>query len=196
MHFKLDTVRLGIYVMPIPRVSLVLPTLLCYDYLYSLYSSSVVVLCLVLIPIHPYEMLTLLFVNSSLRSVWRILGCLFQIGLRYLEQREDSMLGHLKLSLSGSPIQFLIVVDWFSDVLMGLYFILGTGRYSIWFIFHPSLNSLALTFWTTSAIHILQIDESPLDGQVFDREALEELSKEGVTLVSLLISLPETFWED
>lgn len=33
---------------------------------------------------------------------------------------------------------------------------------------------------------ILQIDESPLDGKVFDREALEELSKEGVTLVSLL----------
>lgn len=30
----------------------------------------------------------------------------------------------------------------------------------------------------------MQIDESPLDGKVFDREALEELSKEGVTLVS------------
>jgi hypothetical protein len=29
-----------------------------------------------------------------------------------------------------------------------------------------------------------QIDETPLDGKVFDREALEELSKEGVTLVS------------
>lgn len=28
-----------------------------------------------------------------------------------------------------------------------------------------------------------QIDESPLDGQGFDREGLEELSKEGVTLV-------------
>lgn len=34
--------------------------------------------------------------------------------------------------------------------------------------------------------YFLQIDESPLDGKVFDREALEELSKEGVTLVSLL----------
>lgn len=32
----------------------------------------------------------------------------------------------------------------------------------------------------------LQIDETPLDGKVFDREALEELSKEGVTLVSHL----------
>ncbi|PIN21970.1 Beta-lactamase [Handroanthus impetiginosus] len=30
-----------------------------------------------------------------------------------------------------------------------------------------------------------KIDESPLDGQVFDREALEELSKEGVTLVKV-----------
>ncbi|KDO52625.1 hypothetical protein CISIN_1g0392132mg, partial [Citrus sinensis] len=30
--------------------------------------------------------------------------------------------------------------------------------------------------------NIQQIDESPLDGKVFDREALEELSKEGVTL--------------
>lgn len=29
-----------------------------------------------------------------------------------------------------------------------------------------------------------QIDETPLDGKVFDREGLEELSKEGVTLVS------------
>jgi len=33
---------------------------------------------------------------------------------------------------------------------------------------------------------IQQIDETPLDGKVFDREALEELSKEGVTLVSHL----------
>jgi len=33
---------------------------------------------------------------------------------------------------------------------------------------------------------ILQIDESPLDGKVFDREALEALSKEGVTLVCFL----------
>ncbi|KAK6153971.1 hypothetical protein DH2020_013610 [Rehmannia glutinosa] len=30
---------------------------------------------------------------------------------------------------------------------------------------------------------VLMIDESPLDGKVFDREALEELSKEGVTLM-------------
>ena len=35
-------------------------------------------------------------------------------------------------------------------------------------------------------VYVQQIDESPLDGKVFDREALEELSKEGVTLVSLL----------
>ena len=33
-------------------------------------------------------------------------------------------------------------------------------------------------------IYVQQIDEKPLDGKVFDREALEELSKEGVTLVS------------
>jgi hypothetical protein len=33
---------------------------------------------------------------------------------------------------------------------------------------------------------IHQIDETPLDGKVFDREGLEELSKEGVTLVSHL----------
>ncbi|KAJ6820301.1 uncharacterized protein M6B38_397985 [Iris pallida] len=31
-----------------------------------------------------------------------------------------------------------------------------------------------------------KIDETPLDGKVFDREALEELSKEGVTLVGFL----------
>jgi hypothetical protein len=30
-----------------------------------------------------------------------------------------------------------------------------------------------------------KIDESPVDGKIFDRQALEELSKEGVTLVSL-----------
>ncbi|GER36295.1 ribonuclease J [Striga asiatica] len=33
-----------------------------------------------------------------------------------------------------------------------------------------------------------KIDESPLDGNVFDREALEELSKEGVTLVRSMMS--------
>jgi hypothetical protein len=30
---------------------------------------------------------------------------------------------------------------------------------------------------------LLQIDESPVDGNVFDRVALEQLQKEGVTLV-------------
>lgn len=35
-------------------------------------------------------------------------------------------------------------------------------------------------------VYVQQIDETPLDGKVFDREALEELSKEGVTLVSHL----------
>ncbi|KAG5523079.1 hypothetical protein RHGRI_035030 [Rhododendron griersonianum] len=34
-----------------------------------------------------------------------------------------------------------------------------------------------------------KIDESPLDGNIFDREALEELSKEGVTLVSSVFSI-------
>ena len=34
-------------------------------------------------------------------------------------------------------------------------------------------------------VYVQQIDETPLDGKVFDREALEELSK-GVTLVSHL----------
>lgn len=49
---------------------------------------------------------------------------------------------------------------------------------------------------------IWQIDESPLDGKVFDREALEELSKEGVTLVRNKIFLSDIlslivlcFWE-
>lgn len=51
-------------------------------------------------------------------------------------------------------------------------------------------------FGDASAIHIQQIDESPLDGNIFDREALEELSKEGVTLVSLLISVPDTSYLD
>ena len=35
-------------------------------------------------------------------------------------------------------------------------------------------------------VYVQQIDETQLDGKVFDREALEELSKEGVTLVSHL----------
>lgn len=35
-------------------------------------------------------------------------------------------------------------------------------------------------------LNVLQIDESPLDGKIFDREALEDLSKEGVTLVSFI----------
>ena len=35
-------------------------------------------------------------------------------------------------------------------------------------------------------VYVQQIDETRLDGKVFDREASEELSKEGVTLVSHL----------
>ena len=42
-------------------------------------------------------------------------------------------------------------------------------------------------FWLT--YFLLKIDESPVDGKIFDRQALEELSKEGVTLVSLFIIL-------
>ena len=39
--------------------------------------------------------------------------------------------------------------------------------------------------WTVWLTYFqLKIDESPVDGRIFDREALEELSKEGVTLVS------------
>lgn len=34
-----------------------------------------------------------------------------------------------------------------------------------------------------------QIDETPLDGKVFDRETLELLSKEGVTLVKHSVTL-------
>lgn len=41
----------------------------------------------------------------------------------------------------------------------------------------------ALSYYITSFL-LLQIDESPLDGKSFDRETLEQLSKEGVTLVS------------
>lgn len=67
---------------------------------------------------------------------------------------------------------------------MVLFFIQGTGRYFfgeyfILFIFH------AFYFGDNLVQQIQQIDESPLDGKVFDREALEELSKEGVTLVSI-----------
>ncbi|KAL2657024.1 hypothetical protein AAZV13_04G156900 [Glycine max] len=44
-----------------------------------------------------------------------------------------------------------------------------------------------------------KIDETPLDGKVFDREALEELSKEGVTLVFVGMSLRtylDAAWKD
>lgn len=36
--------------------------------------------------------------------------------------------------------------------------------------------------------YVQQIDESPLDGNIFDRESLEQLAKEGVTLVGFLMS--------
>lgn len=42
-----------------------------------------------------------------------------------------------------------------------------------------------LFFSQISIATFVQIDESPLDGKIFDRDALEQLSKEGVTLVSL-----------
>jgi len=68
------------------------------------------------------------------------------------------------------------------------FFTLGIGR----LLFTSFYNALSLS----SALNLLllslliqQIDENPLDGKVFDREALEELSKEGVTLVSLLYLL-------
>ncbi|KAG5230304.1 ribonuclease [Salix suchowensis] len=48
----------------------------------------------------------------------------------------------------------------------GTFFTLGTG-----------------SLYTLEEVYILQIDESPMDGKVFDRETLEELSKEGVTLM-------------
>ena len=69
---------------------------------------------------------------------------------------------------------------------MVLFFIPGTGRY----VFSFSCVSLGLDHCLTNLeLHIQQIDESPLDGQVFDREGLEQLSKEGVTLVSVYIFL-------
>jgi hypothetical protein len=37
---------------------------------------------------------------------------------------------------------------------------------------------------TLSACGCLQIDENPIDGDIFDRSALEEVGQEGVTLVS------------
>ncbi|KAF9595350.1 hypothetical protein IFM89_000268 [Coptis chinensis] len=70
-----------------------------------------------------------------------------------------TMEGLLKWSLSGLPILFLTVADWYFAVLMAQSFILGIGR-------------LMNHHWA---------------GNVFDREALEELSKEGVTLVSSLM---------
>jgi hypothetical protein len=40
--------------------------------------------------------------------------------------------------------------------------------------------------YSRSSSHaFVQIDESPVDGNVFDRTALEQLQKEGVTLVWL-----------
>lgn len=80
---------------------------------------------------------------------------------------------------------------------MVLFFTRGTGRYLLSFL---SFCFLILTFvkyiffFFHFSFHfdtnkLFQIDESPLDGNVFDREALEELSKEGVTLVSRAISL-------
>lgn len=77
-------------------------------------------------------------------------------------------------------------MDWFSDVLMEQFFIPGTGRYAILSHRYMLSQVLCIHFLFTCEIYIQQIDESPLDGKVFDREALEELSKEGVTLVSEL----------
>lgn len=47
-----------------------------------------------------------------------------------------------------------------------------------------SLNLFAYEKVHTSLMTLKQIDETPLDGKVFDRESLEELSKEGVTFIS------------
>ncbi|KAF1893247.1 hypothetical protein Lal_00001695 [Lupinus albus] len=49
----------------------------------------------------------------------------------------------------------------------------------------PDCNGLVLRCSDGTILHTgdWKIDESPLDGNVFDREALEELSKEGVTLM-------------
>ncbi|XP_060172204.1 ribonuclease J-like isoform X2 [Lycium barbarum] len=49
----------------------------------------------------------------------------------------------------------------------------------------PDCSGIALCCSDGTILHTgdWKIDESPLDGKVFDREALEELSKEGVTLM-------------
>lgn len=62
--------------------------------------------------------------------------------------------------------------------------ILHTGDWKVIYIplffFNEANNSQILILKFTA----FQIDESPLDGKTFDREVLEQLSKEGVTLVS------------
>jgi hypothetical protein len=43
---------------------------------------------------------------------------------------------------------------------------------------------LSICCLTLSICVYLQIDENPIDGDIFDRSALEEVGDEGVTLVS------------
>lgn len=70
---------------------------------------------------------------------------------------------------------------------MVLFFTLGTGRSEFYFYFPEHCPSVSFTLNLLLLKKLIQqIDETPLDGNVFDRESLEELSKEGVTLVSHL----------
>jgi len=64
--------------------------------------------------------------------------------------------------------------------------ILHTGDWKVRILFCFSMYCTFLVNLLLLNMLIQQIDETPLDGKVFDREALEELSKEGVTLVSHL----------
>lgn len=68
--------------------------------------------------------------------------------------------------------------------------ILHTGDWKVFFSYIYffafvcfSLVSI-ICLWSAQVFFLWQIDESPLDGRTFDREALEELSREGVSLVS------------
>lgn len=56
----------------------------------------------------------------------------------------------------------------------------------MWFIRLTSVSAIAVPLKFRLLITSLdtQIDESPVDGNIFDRVALEQLAKEGVTLVS------------
>lgn len=76
--------------------------------------------------------------------------------------------------------------DWKVSVFQLIYPLLSF--LSLWKEFLLN-NKLTISGWLNDQ----QIDESPLDGKSFDREALEELSREGVTLVRFMYCCIRSF---